>query len=219
MIPWECGVVMRGARPERVEWQRGSAGAGSLDFTQVLTFRNPHSALRTPHSAAALPPTNGREPLRNVCSAATRGTSDVAVTVRILHASARQSGVGKRREHGRFWLSRPPLRSQAARNAECGVRNAKCEMQNPEIRSGGGGTWVKSRLPGPSHDLAVQRAGAIGPGEIGPALDEPSFDECLHPATGAGACFKRSMPCREVGASTSGAASFFCSPQARSKAL
>ncbi len=31
-------------------------------------------------------------------------------------------------------------------SSECGVRSAKCEMQNPEIRSGGGRTWVKSRL-------------------------------------------------------------------------
>ncbi len=149
--PGQVGVV-QGALSQLAVLRGASAGAGSLDFTQVLTFRNPHSALRTPHSAAALPPTNGREPLRHACSAATRGTSDVAATVRILDASARQSGVGKRREHGRFWLSRPPLRSQAALNAECGVRNAECEMQNPEIRSGGGRTWVKSRLPGPSHD-------------------------------------------------------------------
>ncbi len=102
----------------------------------TATLRNPHSALRTPqsafrnpHSAAPLTPTYGREPLRNVCKAAIRGKSDVAATVRLLHASARQNGVRKQREHGRFWLSRPPPRSQAALNAECEMRNAKCGMR------------------------------------------------------------------------------------------
>ncbi len=97
--------------------------------TPHSAFRIPQSAFRNPHSAAPLTPTYGREPLRNVCKAAIRGKSDVAATVRLLHASARQNGVRKQREHGRFWLSRPPPRSQAALNAECEMRNAKCGMR------------------------------------------------------------------------------------------